>query len=106
MKVWSKGLGKRELVMDFDEHRVERETKDGVEYYYIKGVITDPVYWDFAITMTKKDIPGLIHIALNRKILWMFIKNILVTIKSVFSKLCFWRKKKEDAEETSLTEKP
>lgn len=101
MKLWSKGLGKRELIMDFDEYFVERETKDGVEYFYIKGVIKDPVYWDFIITMTKKDIPGLIHIALNRTILWMFIKNIFVTIKSVFRKLMFWRKKKTDAEETT-----
>jgi len=75
MKIWSKGLGKMELVMDFEKIYVEREETDEGEQIYIKGKITDPVIWDFRITMTEDDIPGLLNVALDKKILAMFLKR-------------------------------
>ncbi|GEM_PF-4560585 len=75
MKIWSKGLGKIELILDFEKLHVEREETENGENIYIKGMITDPVMWDFRITMTKEDIPGLMNIALDKEILFMFLKN-------------------------------
>ena len=74
MKVWSKGLGKVELIFDLDKYWVERE-KDESDTTYVVGTISDPVVWDFKITMTKEDIPGLMMMALDRKILMLFLKN-------------------------------
>jgi len=72
MKVWSKGLGKIELILDFSEYTVRREGED----ILIEGVITDPVYWDFRITMSGADVPGLLHVALNRTMIGMFLVNV------------------------------
>jgi len=82
MKIWSKGLGKMELVMDFEKIYVEREDTDEGEHIYIKGTIKDPVIWDFRITMTEDDIPGLLNVALDKKILAMFIKRPKQSISS------------------------
>ncbi|MFH1537625.1 MAG: hypothetical protein ABIH66_01610 [bacterium] len=87
MKVWSKGLGNIELILDFEKYRVETENVDGKENVYIKGVITDPVFWDFRITMDKSDIPGLLHVAINRLMIMMFVKNLKMTIVSAFRSL-------------------
>lgn len=78
MKLWSKGLGSMEICMDFKRYGVVKE-KDEV---HIKGTITEPVIWNFVITFTQDDIPGLIKIALDKRILWMFIKNFKLTITS------------------------
>lgn len=82
MKVWSKGLGKIELILDFEKYHVEKEVKEDGEKIYIKGVITEPVIWDFRITMTKEDIPGLLHIALDPVIMKLFIRNMRTSIRS------------------------
>ena len=92
MRVWSKGLGKIELVMDFEKYRVEREKEEKKEKLYIKGVIKDPVVWDFRITITKEDIPGILSIALNRYMILLFLKNLMLAIAFVFTRL-FRRRK-------------
>ena len=84
MKVWSKGLGKIELVLDFEKYWVEREKGENGDTLYIKGTITDPVVWDFKITMTEEDIPGLMKIALDKEIITMFLKNPKASIASTF----------------------
>lgn len=91
MKVWSKGLGNIELVLDFEKYWVETENVDGKENVYIKGVITDPVFWDFRITMDKSDIPGLLNVAINRLMIMMFVKNLRMTIVSAIKKLMPWK---------------
>jgi hypothetical protein len=84
MKVWSKGLGKVELIFELDKYWSEKEEgEDGEKVYYIKGTINDPVVWEFVITMTKEDIPGLIMFAFDRKILSMFLDNPKLFISSV-----------------------
>ena len=82
MRIWSKGLGKMELVMDFEKIYVEREDTEDGERVYIKGTITDPVIWDFRITMTEDDIPGLLNVALDKKIIAMFLKRPKQSISS------------------------
>lgn len=72
MKVWSRGLGKMELLLDLSKYTVRR---DG-ENIFIEGIITDPVYWDFRITMTAADLPGLLHIAANRTMAGLLLSNL------------------------------
>jgi hypothetical protein len=76
MKVWSKGLGKVELIFELENYWVEKQKgEDGDMVYYVKGTIQEPVVWEFVITMTKEDVPGLMKMALDWKILSMFFNN-------------------------------
>jgi hypothetical protein len=61
MKISSRGLGRKELVMDFRRYEIRREGDDVV----VAGTITEPVKWDFSIRMTPGDIPGMIRIAIS-----------------------------------------
>lgn len=102
MKVWSKGLGKIELILDFEKYHVEREVKEDGEKIYIKGVITEPVIWDFRITMTKDDIPGLLNIALDPIIMMLFIKNLRTSFRSSLRRLLRLNPKEKIAVSTEL----
>jgi hypothetical protein len=70
MKLWSRGLGKTELKMDFKYYKVVSEKTS--EDVYIIGKITDPVDWEFKITMGPDDIAGLTKIFFN----WCVIKLV------------------------------
>jgi len=83
MKVWSKGLGSIELKLDFSSYSVR---KDGNQTY-IEGLITDPVYWDFRITMTKEDIKGLLHVATQWHMILFFLSNMSEMMKFFFQSI-------------------
>ena len=63
MKLWSKGLGRTELKMDFRTYQVTQAPDSS--NVFISGNITDPVNWEFRITMTPEDVAGLIKIAMS-----------------------------------------
>jgi len=65
MKLWSRGLGKQELKMDFMRYDIKREGQEIV----ISGRITDPVNWDFWIRFDEDDVPGLVRVAKNPNII-------------------------------------
>ena len=84
MKIWSKGLGTMVLLMDFRNYYVEMdETGD----LLIKGQITDPVFWDFVITVKRNDIRGLANIALKPRFLVFLLRNVHWMLKFLFEKL-------------------
>lgn len=65
MKLWSRGLGRQELRMDFMRYAISKEGQEIV----ISGRITDPVNWDFWIRFDEDDVPGLVRVATNRKVI-------------------------------------
>ena len=65
MKLWSRGLGQQELKMDFMRYAISKEGQEIV----ISGRITDPVNWDFWIRFDEDDVPGLVRVATNRKVI-------------------------------------
>ena len=87
MKLWSRGLGKQELKMDFMKYDVRREGHEVV----ISGRITDPVNWDFWIRFDENDVPGLIRVAKNPSVIGMVTRRWL---KKAF---LFWRRPAEKA---------
>jgi hypothetical protein len=96
MKLWSRGLGKRELEMDFMRYEISRDGDDIV----LSGRITEPVNWDFWIRFDEEDVPGLIRVAKNPSI-------ISLVLRRWTGKLPFLgRKKTEDVEEPEETQKP
>ncbi len=84
MKIWSKGLGTMVLLMDFRNYCVEmNETGD----LLIKGQITDPVFWNFVITVKREDIKGVANIALKPRFLIYLLRNVHWMLKFFFEKL-------------------
>jgi len=50
MRLRSRGLGRKELVMDFREYETIREGDEVV----VVGTIRDPVNWDFSIRFCRQ----------------------------------------------------
>lgn len=61
MKLRSRGLGRKELVLDFREYEIERVGDEVV----ISGTIHDPVNWEFTIRVEPQDIPGMLRVGVN-----------------------------------------
>src|SRR3972149_9724336 len=84
MKLWSRGLGKQQLKMDFMQYEITQEGEEIV----IAGRIVEPVNWDFWIRFDENDVPGLIRVAKNRKLIRMVLRRYLRKIGRFFF---FWR---------------
>jgi len=77
MRMWSQGLGKNELVVDFTNYKVvETVNEDNVTETIIKGVTNEPVQWEFQIRMTREDLSGLMNIVFKPATLFFILKNI------------------------------
>ena len=90
MKLWSRGLGKQQLRMDFMQYEITQEGEEIV----IAGRIVEPVNWDFWIRFDESDVPGLIRVARNRKLIRMVLRHYLRKIGGLF---LFWRRKPQEA---------
>ena len=66
MKIWSRGLGRRSLEMDFRHCTVSRADDGGV---VICGVTRAPVTWEFRIEIEPGDAAGLAKVATQRSTL-------------------------------------
>ncbi len=73
MKLKSRGLGRKELVMDFREYTVVREGPEVV----IRGTIHEPVHWDFSIRLCEDDLPGIASVALQKTMLGWVLRAAL-----------------------------
>jgi hypothetical protein len=70
VKLRSRGLGRKELVMDFREYEVARDGDEVV----VSGTIREPVNWDFTIRISGDDIPGMLRLGLHRHTLAMAVR--------------------------------
>jgi len=73
VKLRSRGLGRRELVMDFREYEIKRDGNEVV----IEGTIHEPVTWDFTIRIEPRDIPGMLHVGMNHHTIGLVARWIL-----------------------------
>ncbi len=85
MKLWSRGLGRRELIMDFTHYAVRRSDDGGIEIF---GVTEQPVSWEFRVHIEQEDVPGLVHVALSKPVRKMLIRKIPTAIATV------WRRRR------------
>lgn len=73
MKVWSKGLGKQALNIDFAKCDV---TWEGNEVL-VKGILRNKgTIWNARVTFTKGDLPGLMHFVFSFAMMRHLIRNI------------------------------
>lgn len=70
MRLQSRGLGRKELVMDFREYDVVRVGREVI----IQGTIREPVRWDFSIRMCEDDLAGLVKIAGRRQTIGFLLR--------------------------------
>lgn len=71
MRLKSRGLGRKELVMDFREYTVIREEDEAI----IVGTIRDPVNWDFTIRMCEDDVVGMTKLILCRPMIGILLRS-------------------------------
>jgi hypothetical protein len=72
MRLKSRGLGRKELVMDFREYAVIREGDEAI----IVGTIRDPVNWEFSIRVCQDDIVGMTKLILRPAMIWLLLRSI------------------------------
>lgn len=72
MRLKSRGLGRKELIMDFREYAVIREGDEAI----IVGTIRDPVNWDFSIRVCEDDIIGMTKLILRPAMLGLVLRSI------------------------------
>ena len=72
MRLRSRGLGRKELVLDFREYEVVRVEDEVV----VVGTIRDPVNWDFTIRICEDDIPGIARLVFRRSILGLVFQSL------------------------------
>ncbi len=79
MKMWSRGLGKTELKMDFRYYQVKKDLETGDVIIF--GKITDPVNWEFKITLEPNDIAGFMKVFFHYCVIELSLKNSLKFIE-------------------------
>ncbi|MDP6978526.1 MAG: hypothetical protein QF570_07980 [Myxococcota bacterium] len=72
MRLKSRGLGRKELVMDFREYAPIREDDEVV----MVGTIRDPVNWDFSIRICEDDIAGVMRLVFSKPMLGMLLRRM------------------------------
>ena len=80
MRLKSKGLGRKELVMDFREYTVVREGDELV----VVGTIRDPINWDFTIRMCEDDLAGMLALGANRNTFGLIMRWLGVLMGWLF----------------------
>jgi hypothetical protein len=73
MRFWSKGLGDRQLVIDLSRGNLSNEPNNEV---VMRGVISEPVKWNYEVTLFDTDVRGILRVALTPQALIYFAKNI------------------------------
>ncbi len=88
MKMWSQGLGKNELVVDFKNYKVVEEVnKDNVRETIVKGITNEPVQWEFQARIYEEDFSGFMNIFFKPATLFFVLKNIHRVVLFFFQKI-------------------
>lgn len=97
MKLWSRGLGRTEILMDFRYYKTVKDPEN--ENVYILGSMQDPVNWEFKITFSPEDVPGLIKTFFTFSMIKLMVKHFYRYF------IYLWNRKNFDGDEASDLEK-
>lgn len=84
MKLWSRGLGKTEIYMDFRQYKTMKDPETG--NILIIGSMQSPVTWEFKVTMQPEDIGGIMKALFSTAMIWFVLKNIHQYLKYLLNK--------------------
>ena len=78
MRMWSSGLGSEDaaLVLDFRQADFTREG----DTVYITGTVLEPVNWEFKLTITREDLPGILHVITTFPTFVYILRNIVMSL--------------------------
>lgn len=74
MKLWSRGLGKQEINMDFRYCETIKDPETG--NVIIIGNMRSPVTWEFKITFHPEDIGGILKMLFSRSMFVFAFRNL------------------------------
>jgi len=97
MRLWSRGLGTTELKMDFRYYKITKDPDNN--NVLVSVTITDPVNWEFRITMGPEDTPGFMKIFFNFCVIELAIKNAYRYVAYLFNRKKYSEASGEDIEE-------
>jgi hypothetical protein len=86
MIAWSKGLGKKELTIDFAKCDVKR--KDG--NLVLNGTLY-PSLWDCKVTFMPQDLLGLMKLVFSLPMLGLFVRNVTCVFSFIRDKFILRR---------------
>ncbi len=72
MEFWSKGLGERKLVIDLSKGNLTNEPNNEV---VMRGIISEPVKWNYEVTLFDTDVRGILRVAFTFQVLVFLFKN-------------------------------
>lgn len=101
MKLWSRGLGRTEVEMDFRYYKVAKKS-NGNEVTIV-GKMHDPVNWEFWIKMEPEDIAGVMKMFFTPAMVWYIIKNAWRYFIYLFNRKKFQERDGEDLETKIMT---
>ena len=81
MEMWSKGLGRTELSMNPSLCKIDKDPNS--ENLIVYGNVTDPVDWEFKVTIRPEDFPGIIKLSLSFTVIKHFVKHLFRTLLSL-----------------------
>lgn len=88
MRMWSQGLGKNELVVDFRNYKVvQKETEEGLPETIIKGVTNEPVTWEFQVRLCGEDLSGIMNVFFKPATLFFVLSNLKQVFVFFFLKI-------------------
>ncbi|MBI4728072.1 MAG: hypothetical protein HY775_01005 [Acidobacteria bacterium] len=85
MNLWSRGLGRRELGMDFRQYVVRRAEDGGFDIF---GVTHGPVAWEFRIHVEPEDVAGLVNVGLTRPVMRLLLRRWATAVATL------WRRRR------------
>ncbi|MEW6078886.1 MAG: hypothetical protein AB1724_13805 [Thermodesulfobacteriota bacterium] len=97
MKLWSRGLGKTEIYMDFRHYKTLKDPETG--NIMVIGSMQDPVNWEFKVILQPEDIGGIMKSVFNLPVIFFIIKNLHQYL------LYLWNRKEFSKSEAGIVEK-
>lgn len=87
MLLWSKGLGKTEIYMDFRQYGTIQDPDSG--NILIIGKMQSPVTWEFVITLQPEDIAGIMKSFFTFPMIRFVFRNLYQYVIFLFKKKKF-----------------
>ena len=94
--MWSAGLGSEQtaLVLDFTKAKFTREGRK----VFVTGTVVEPVNWEYKLTLSTQDVPGLLRVIFSIAVLRLFARNIGGVWQFIRDKFILRRMGKEPSE--------
>ncbi len=97
MKLWSRGLGKTEIYMDFRHYKTLKDPETGD--IMIIGSMQDPVNWEFKVILQPEDVGGIMKSLFNLPMILFVVRNLHQYL------IYLWKRKSFSESEAGIVEK-